>query len=841
MNATAFQFKTARYSPENRRLDFTYAITFKGRKPLNFKESLFLPKKKTEKLPPAFLKELLKNLHLVLGLSYYKLYCPARIEVPYALTESEGQFWETLYRKGLGEFFFRNNIDFRGLVRFPTSKKAKAFVPVRLPTAERALLGIGGGKDSIVAGEFLKARKLPLTAFVLETEKDSPIVKDVIQSMGLKSLVLRRQLDPKLFKPMEGALNGHIPISSVFAFTGLLAAALYGYRYVVVANEASSNFGNLDYLGQAINHQWSKSAEFETLLQTHTKQHLTPDLTYFSAIRHLYEIRVVEEFVKHPKYFPVFTSCNRSFRVNKDRPGSRWCGECAKCAFVFAELAAYLKPTELLPFFGKNCFEDETLLPLFKDLCELGSMKPFDCVGTFEETRAALRRAQKNWGKTAVLKALLPLLEKAFPKEEHSALFRVQDAPTLPAHFKFLGLKNVLILGYGKEGKVTEKYLKKFYPHLLRRVADQARNPNYLEQQHEADFVVKTPGLPKSQLTVPYVTATQIFFAQNRLPTAGVTGSKGKSTTASLLAHLLQKTGVKAQLLGNIGAPMLEVLLKSKPSADLYVLELSSYQLEELRASPDLAVVTNLFPEHMTYHGGVEPYYEAKKNLIRHQSAANVFVVNTAHPQLKKWPAETSAQALPFSTWIPVKTPLLGEHNRSNLAAALAATQEARRLLGKKPASKAALQKALQSFKPLRHRLQKVGTFKGIHFYDDAISTSPESTIEALKALTPLAPIGTLFLGGEDRGYDFTELEKVLRAHKIPNLVLFPDTGKRILKSHTGFTTHEAHSLKEAVELGYRLTRPGQICLLSTASPHAFGMGFEDRGDEFQRLVRLSA
>ncbi len=833
LTPTAFVFKTASFHHKERRVDFSYRITFKNSKPLNFKETLTLPKQKTQKLPPALLKELIKNLHLVLGLSYYKLYCPKKIEVPYKLTEWEAGFWHDLYERGLGEFFYRNQIDYRGLIRFPFSKKKNPFVPVSLPTKESALLGIGGGKDSIVAGEFLKKRRLPLTGFVLETGKASPVVKDVAKTMELKLLTVKRSLDPQLFKTLPGSFNGHIPISSIFAFVGLFTAALYGHRYVVVANEASSSFGNLTYLGQEVNHQWSKSIDFERRFQTHTWLNLTRDVTYFSAIRHLYEIRVVEEFVKHPKYFKKFTSCNRSFRVDKERPKTLWCGECAKCAFVFAELAAFLKPAELLPIFGKNLFEDEALLPMYKDLCGLGKLKPFDCVGTFEESRAALRRASKNWGKAKLLKTLNPLLQKNFPKDDEAPLFKVQDAPSLPAHFKFLGLKDVLILGYGKEGKVTEKYLKKFYPNLPLRIGDQATNAHYLELQKQADFVVKTPGLPGSKVTVPYATATQIFFAHDRHFKFGVTGSKGKSTTASLLAHILKTAKKPVQLLGNIGSPMLDVLLKKSSPKTNYVLELSSYQLEELRQSPNVAVITNLFPEHMNYHGNVDNYYDAKLNLLRFLGHDGLFVCNTAHPLLKKW-SKMGMKTVPFSKWAPAKTNLLGEHNRSNAAAAIAAATAVYKI------PKTTLSKAVASFQPLRHRLQKIGTFRGITFYDDAISTSPESTIEALKALAPLGPIGTIFLGGEDRGYDFTELEKELRRRKIPNLVLFPDTGKRILKSRKGFKVHEATSLKEAVKLGYKLTPKGHICLLSTASPHAFGMSFEDRGDEFQRLAKAA-
>lgn len=835
MKPTAFVFESSSFQAKERRAVFSYSIRFKDQPDLHFKESLSFPVGKIQTLPPALLKEFLKNLHLVLGVSYFKLYCPAKLELPYALTKEEAAFWTELYQKGLGEFFFRNKIDFRRLARFPSSTKAALFIPHTIPTEERALLGIGGGKDSIVAGELLKERALPCTAFVVETEKESPVVNEVIKMMGLKKLVVRRTLDPQLFTPLKGATNGHVPISAVFAFVGSFTAALYGYRYVVVANEASSNFGNARYLGQEINHQWSKSAEFEAAFQNHVRQRLTPSVQYFSAIRHFYEIRTVETFTRTPKYFPVFTSCNRNFRVHHERPGDLWCGECPKCAFVFAQLAAFLPPAKLLAFFHKNLFETEALLPLFKDLSGLGKLKPFDCVGTFEETRAALHLAAPKWHKTLALQTLLPLLKKKFPKDTPELLLKVQNAPTLPAHFKFLGLKNALLLGYGKEGEITQRYLKKYYPSLALTVADQAQNPHYLKQQDKAEFAIRTPGLPKQNLTIPYTTATNIFFAHTQNLTIGVTGSKGKSTTASVVAHLFNAGGYDAELLGNIGKPMLEALLKPAPEDRIYVLELSSYQLDDCTYSPNIALVTNLFPEHMTYHGGIAPYYDAKKNIFLHQTLTDLFVFNPRHLLLKKWAKEAPGQIEPFSSWKPPFTPLLGEHNQSNVSAAVAIAD-----LFKVP--RKTLAAALRDFKALPHRLENVGTFKGITFYDDAISTSPESTLEAIKALTPLAPIGTIFLGGEDRGYDFTVLEKALRRHKIKNLVLFPDTGARILTSHKGFKILKTTSMKEAVEFAFQNTPKGQLCLLSTASPsYSLWKNFEEKGDDFQSQIRRLA
>jgi UDP-N-acetylmuramoylalanine--D-glutamate ligase len=149
------------------------------------------------------------------------------------------------------------------------------------------------------------------------------------------------------------------------------------------------------------------------------------------------------------------------------------------------------------------------------------------------------------------------------------------------------------------------------------------------------------------------------------------------------------------------------------------------------------------------------------------------------------------------------------------------------------------IKKAIKNFSSLPHRLEPVGTYNGITFYDDAISTTPESTIMAIKSLPQ---IGTIFLGGEDRGYDFKQLEKELRKHKIPNVVLFPTTGKRILKSRKGFKILETKDMKEAVDFAFKNTPKGQICLLSTASPsYSVWKNFEEKGDLFQKFIRAHA
>lgn len=775
--AKVFHFTSRKF--ENSKATFNFKIEFSNAAPLRFTETLIFPNPKNS-LP----KQLLDSLHLILGISYYKLYCPPKVQIPYKLSTEQADFWTTVYRKGLAEFAFRNKLDPQKLAKFPHRKTQT--LPARIITRNESLLGIGGGKDSIVAGELLKENNENFTAFLLETQKPDAIAENVIKEMKVPALKIRRALDPKIFEKHEGSYNGHIPISAIFAFVGLAAAALYAYKNVIVGNEHSSNFGNV----KDVNHQWSKSSEFESMLQNYTRKFISPDITYFSLLRQFYEIRVAELFAKHKNYFDKFSSCNKNFRIKKERINSLWCGECAKCLFVYTILSPYIPKKELVKIFGKNLLADRKLKPLLKDITGRGKMKPFDCVGTFEEASAALAAALAHT-----------------PSATAQKVYHTVPAPTLPPHFKFFGIKNACIIGYGREGKVTESYLKKTFPKLQLTILDQNLDKNYLEHQKDFDLAIKTPGIPKTKVTIPYTTATNLFFEIDKTFKIGVTGSKGKSTTATLIYEILKAAGKKVQLLGNIGKPMLAAL---DSKAEISVIELSSYMLDDIAYSPDIAVLLNLFPEHMNYHGGVQKYYDAKLNIFKF------------NPTIIIRP--------PYSAKIPTsKTALLGPHNRKNIQAAVLV---ARAL--KIPDS--VISRAIENFKPLRHRLEYVGMQNGIKFYDDGISTTPESTIMAVKTLKN---IGTILLGGEDRGYKFSALERVLRAHKIPNIVLFPDSGPRMLRSRAGFNILETRSMKSAVAFALANTKPGQICLLSTASPsYSLWKNFEEKGDEFRACIQ---
>ncbi len=806
--ASVFHFCGYTVDDKNGRIAFEYKIEFLNHPPLEFLETIAIPDTRRN-LNQEQTRSFLEPLHLILGISYYKLYCPAQITLPFALSNEQADFWNTVYRKGLGELMYRNNIDPETIAQFPVSKTA-ARTAVSLPSKDRILLGIGGGKDSIVAAELL--RNYSVTSLLLETQKDDLATEKVMEKIGNPILKIKRLLDPKIFEKYEGSYNGHIPISAIYAFIGLLTSALYDYKYIMVGNEHTSNFGNLTWHDEEINHQWSKSAEFESMLQNYTKKYITPDITYVSLLRQFYEIRVAKMFVQHKQYFSLFTSCNKNFKAFKERPTSLWCGECPKCAYVFLLLAAFLSKEELLNIFKKNLFADEMLFPLYEDLLGFGTLKPFDCVGTFEESQAALFLASKHFTDEPLFKTFLPKIKQ--PDQLIKNVFRTTPAPTLPTPFKFLGIDSVCIVGYGKEGKITEQYLQKNYPNLKIGILDESTDMHYLEKQGEYDLAIKTPGISKTKMNIPYTTATNIFFSQIKNFTIGVTGSKGKSTTTSLIYDILKAGGKKVRLLGNIGNPMLEVLLSDIDPEEIFVIELSSYMLDDIEYSPNIAVLLNLFPEHMDYHGGVENYYNAKNNIFAFQKPKDIAV------------------KYPFDETIPLKEsdiPLIGKHNLENIKAAIKVAH----LLD---IGDEEISKAIKNFKPLPHRLQYVGIYNDILFYDDAISTTPQSTIMAIESLSD---IGTIFLGGTDRGYDFHELETALTKHHIKNIVLFPESGNRILSSEKNFNVLKTNNMEIAVEFAFKHTPKGTICLLSTASPsYSIWKNFEEKGDLFQGLVK---
>ena len=356
--------------------------------------------------PPrrAVVDRLLKHLFVACGISYFKAAAPPVVRIEQGcFTDAEIAFHCLVIEKGLGEYCFHNEIELLH-PRFDFQPALSAPEPIRGLGLDRGpLIPVGGGKDSCVTVEAWRS-----DAPTLITVNRYPVIQDVIDASALPDLLVRRTIDPRLFELNGvGALNGHVPITSIVSLCVLVAAVIRGHGQVVMSNERSASEGNVVYRGAEINHQWSKSAEFEAGLQS-VLAAITPEVTWNSYLRPWSELAIVDRFVRTgARYLDVFSSCNAAFRLDPTRRTTRWCGTCPKCQFVFLALATALDRAAVERIFGADLF---TTSPVkgFEALLGLADWKPFECVGESGECRVALRivAEREDWSSHPVVVAL---------------------------------------------------------------------------------------------------------------------------------------------------------------------------------------------------------------------------------------------------------------------------------------------------------------------------------------------------------------------------------------------------------------------------------------------------
>ncbi|WP_319445004.1 MULTISPECIES: hypothetical protein [unclassified Mycobacterium] len=349
---------------------------------------------------------LLGLLALTCSPSYYKAAAPPRIDIAFPTGEFEQHYLRELIAGGLGEFAYRNSLP-------------EALTPtVSGPVGERGpvssddwdadadpLVPVGGGKDSVVTIEALKRHGMRPMLF--SVNKFDPIDR-CIEVSGLDSIRVKRAIDRRLIEVNDqGAHNGHVPVTAINSVIGLIVADANDLGPVVLSNERSSNIGNVNWLGRDVNHQWSKSILYETLLRdTLAQLGFNPD-RYFSLLRGLSESEIADRFRTCAQYFRVFISCNRPFAIDAGRRGATWCGHCPKCLFVFALMAPRLGRAEVEAIFGRELFEATDNRVGFEDIVGLGVHKPFECVGEYYEAAESLLAVldDEQW-------AGLPLVEE---------------------------------------------------------------------------------------------------------------------------------------------------------------------------------------------------------------------------------------------------------------------------------------------------------------------------------------------------------------------------------------------------------------------------------------------
>ncbi len=404
---------------------------------------------------------------------------------------------------------------------------------------------------------------------------------------------------------------------------------------------------------------------------------------------------------------------------------------------------------------------------------------------------------------------------------------------------KDLKNKKILILGFGREGKDTFLFLKKLFPSKrigiadkdtkIKAKADLFLGKNYLKAIKKYDVIIKSPGIPFKSIPKSYlgkiITQTDLFLANSQGLIIGITGTKGKSTTSSLIYNILKAGGKRAHLIGNIEKPVLSFLL-GKNKKDIFVYELSSHQLYNLKQSPNISVFLNIFPEHLDYYRNFKEYAKAKANITLYQKKEDYLIFNKKDKLVSSFAKKSKAN----------KLPIVGDYYELDKAAA----KKVGKLLKISPKL---IKKVIDNFKGLECRMELVGTFKGITFYNDSLATIPEATILAIKSLG--SEVETILLGGFYRNISFKSLARKILKSKIKTVILFPSTGEKIWKEISSLDKKKrikhffVKNMKEAVELSFKNTSKSKICLLSPASP-SFGLfkNYKERGDLFKKYVK---
>lgn len=417
----------------------------------------------------------------------------------------------------------------------------------------------------------------------------------------------------------------------------------------------------------------------------------------------------------------------------------------------------------------------------------------------------------------------------------------------------FLKDKSILILGFGREGRSSFNFIRKYLPCKELTIADRNEQTlpdeftngifgnDYLSHLGEFDLVMKSPGIPFRDVEVPKNTMItcqlDLFLRFADCKKLGVTGSKGKTTTSTLCCEMLAHSGVDTVLMGNMGLPVLDYFDEVKGKTA--VIEMSSHQLEFTRFSPDVAVITNIYEEHLEhYKGGMQGYVGAKLNIVKHQNEDGVFVYNGTQG-LSEYIDLNSVKStkipvfendtLPFSVENPH---LIGVHNRHDILLAFNASKN----LG---ANSKGAEEAVKDFGGIEHRMEFVGEYRGIKFYNDCIATIPHAVMCAAGALGAK----TLIFGGMDRGIDYTGFAKDLENSGLKTLIGTKTTGHKIIdmmvKNGTEKKVIKAQTLEEAVEAAYANTAKGDVCLLSPAAPsYNEYKNFEEKGRAYKAFVR---
>lgn len=429
--------------------------------------------------------------------------------------------------------------------------------------------------------------------------------------------------------------------------------------------------------------------------------------------------------------------------------------------------------------------------------------------------------------------------------------------------------KNIAILGFGKEGKSTYNFLRKHLPtqtltildgnELLLETNQELNNDknitlilgtNYLNNLTDYDYIFKSPGVKipdemfnkiKDKITSQIGIALELY--KNNI--IGITGTKGKSTTSSLLYQVLKAQNIDCLLLGNVGNPILDYIDEIKENTKL-VIEMSSYQLETVKHSPHIGIILNLYQDHLNYHGTIKEYHNSKLNIFKYQTKEDIALYTSSNENINKYITTNKylSKTIDIDKEFNIKNDdiyynnikiynknekryLVGDHNLTNilfvLKIAIILNLDIKQTI-----------QTINTFKPLEHRMEYVGEFNNIKYYNDTIATIPEATISCLKALKI---VDTIIFGGMDRGINYEPLITYFNESNIENFICMPETGYKLSNLIKKGKVYKVNTLDEAVDIAKKVTKTA--CLLSPAAPsyNAF-KNFEEKGNYYKKLVK---
>lgn len=441
---------------------------------------------------------------------------------------------------------------------------------------------------------------------------------------------------------------------------------------------------------------------------------------------------------------------------------------------------------------------------------------------------------------------------------------------------KIIKFEKVAIVGFGKEGQSTYKFIRSLSDKKLTIIdfknayeimpslkgddkVEVIYGEGYLDRVSEFDLIIKSPGLSfklldRDTLKEKITSQVELVLEVNRDNIIGVTGSKGKSTTSSLLYHLIKCQNKKTCLVGNIGVPVFDEI-EQYTDETLVVMEISCNQLEFVKVSPHIGVITNIFQDHLDTIGSLDAYEKAKMNIFKYQEVSDIAVYDGDNDTIKRKLNEMSVNCKLLDVSFDngkcyindnkmyingnyvidvkdIKRNIQGMHNLKNIMLALCVIDEIGLDVGQAV-------KDIESFKPLEHRMEYVGTYNDISFYNDSIATIPEATIYACDTIENL---DTLIFGGQDRGIDYDDFINYLNNSKIRNLICMPTTGYTIGEKidSSKRNVFVVDTLEEAVRVAYEVTKRGGSCIMSpAAASYEYFKNFEEKGTKYKEYIDL--